>query len=414
MSIATHHLLTRGIRPASSLSSFLLVVVAASAACGKSEGTAQARGREPAARAVKTEAVRQEAVHRTVEVVGTLAAEDEVTVSSQVEGIVRRVLADLGDAVKAEQPLVELDHEKLQYNLDQQRAALASALAKYGANDRDHLPQVDDTPDVRKATAELDQAKQAFERAKQLFSRQLIPQQGLDDARVTLESKQAQHDAALQSARNLRVDIDLADAAAKLADRELRDSFIRAPFDGYIQKRLVSIGELVKAQMPVMTVVRVDPLKVLGEIPERMAPWVKVGQSVALNVDAFPGRTFNATVSRISPAVNAQTRTFAFEAKAPNNDALLKPGTFARVHLETDLVEQVLTIPYAAMQYRYGVNRAFVVENGKLVARELKLGDRQGDRMEIDSGLKAGDLVALTDVDNLSDGLAVTVDGKGE
>ena len=392
----------------------LVVVASATAACGKSEGAAQARGREAPARPVKTEAVRQEAVHRIVEVVGTLAAEDEVTVSSQVEGIVRRVLADLGDAVKADQPLVELDHEKLQYNLDQQRAVLASALAKYGASDRDELPRFEDTPDVRKAAAELDQAKQAFDRAKQLHGRQLIPQQGLDDARVALESKQASHDAALQNARNLLVDIDLADAAAKLADRELRDSFIRAPFDGYIQKRLVSTGELVKAQMPVMTVVRVDPLKVLAEIPERMAPWIKVGQNVALNVDAFPDRTFNATVSRISPAVNAQTRTFGFEARAPNNDASLKPGTFARVRLETALVEQVLTIPYTAMQYRYGVNRAFVVENGKLVAHELKLGDRQGERMEIDGGLKAGDLVALTDVDNLSDGLSVTVNGKAE
>src|SRR5262245_44013807 len=105
MNITTHHLLTHG--PASSLS-FLLIVAAASTACGRSEGAAQARGREPAARPIKTEAVRQESVHRAVEIVGTLAAEDEVTVSSQVEGIVRRVLADLGDAVKADQPLVEL------------------------------------------------------------------------------------------------------------------------------------------------------------------------------------------------------------------------------------------------------------------------------------------------------------------
>ena len=71
-----------------------------------------------------------------------------------------------------------------------------------------------------------------------------------------------------------------------------------------------------------------------------------------------PATKFTATVTRISPGVNTQTRTFAFEAKAPNTDALLKPGTFARVRLETALVEQVLTIPYAAMQYRYGINRA--------------------------------------------------------
>ena len=92
----------------------------------------------------------------------------------------------------------------------------------------------------------------------------------------------------------------------------------------------------------------------------------------------------------------------------------MKPGTFARVRLETALVEQVLTIPYAAMQYRYGINRAFVVKDSALSARELKLGDRQGDRMEIADGLKPGELIALTDVDNLTDGMKVTVGTKAE
>lgn len=382
-------------------------------ACAES-GTAAPRGKEAAAKSVKTEAVREEAVHRTVEVVGTLAAEDNVTLSSQAEGVVRRVLADLGDAVKADQPLVELDHEKPQYNLDQQKASLARSLTKYGGTDINHLPPAEETPDVRKAAAELAQAKQANERAEELHKRTLIPQQSLDDAKAAYQSKLASYDSALQTAKNLRADIDVADAALKLADRQLRDAFIRAPFDGFVQKRMVSIGELVKSDMPVMTVVRVDPLKVLAEIPERMAPWIKVGQAVTLKVDAFPDRMFNGTISRISPGVNTQTRTFSFEALAPNPGAILKPGTFARVRLETALVEQVMTIPYTAMQYRYGINRAFVVKDSALTARELKLGDRQGDRMEITDGLKPGELIALTDVDNLTDGMKVSVGTKAE
>jgi RND family efflux transporter MFP subunit len=268
---------------------------------------------------------------------------------------------------------------------------------------------VEETPDVRKAAAELAQAKQLHERAEELQKRQLIPQQTLDDAQSTLMAKQASYDAALQNARNLHAEIDMAVATMKLADRQLRDAFIRAPFDGNIQKRMVSVGELVKEQMPVMTVVRVDPLKVLAEIPERMAPWIRVGQTVSLRVDAYPDRTFEGTVARISPGVNTQTRTFSFEATAPNGGRILKPGTFARVQLETALVEKVLTIPYRAMQYRYGVNRAFVVQGDTLHARELKLGDRHNDRMEIADGLKPGEVIALTDVDNLSDGQKVSV-----
>jgi RND family efflux transporter MFP subunit len=371
-------------------------------------------GREPAAKLVKTEAVRQEALHRTVEVVGTLAAEAEVTISSQAEGIVRRVLADLGDPVKSGQTLVEIDREKLQYTLDEQKAAHARALTKYGASESGRLPPVEETADVRKAAAELAQAKQSYERAGELHKRTLISQQALEDADTALRLKAASYDAALQNARNLRADVDVSDATMKLADRQLRDASIRAPFDGYVQKRMVSVGELVKEQMPVMTVVRVDPLKLMAEIPERMAPWIRIGQSLDLQVDAFPGTTFAATVSRISPAVNTQTRTFSFEASAPNADARLKPGTFARVHLETALVEPVLTVPYAAMQYRYGVYRVFTVDGDRLTAHELKTGDRTGDRMEILGGVKLGQLVALTDVDNLADGMKVTVNGDTE
>jgi RND family efflux transporter MFP subunit len=372
----------------------------------------QAGGPKQPAKSIKAEAVRQESFRRTLDVVGTLAAEDQVTVSSEVDGVVRRIRADLGDRVTSGQPLVELDREKLQYSLDQQRAAHSRTLTKYGAAVADELPRIEETPDVRRASAELAQARQAFQRATELHRRQLIAQQMLDDAETALRLKTAAYDAALQEAKNLRTDIDASAAAMKLAERHLDDTSIRAPFDGYIQQRMVSVGELVKAQMPVVTVVRVDPLKLLSEIPERMAPWVKVGQPVTLSVDAFPDKQFTATVSRISPAVNTQTRTFAFEALAPNAEALLKPGTFARVRLETSLVEQVMTIPYAAMQYRYGVYRAFTVEGDHLEARELKTGDRVGDRMEILNGLDNTDRVAVTDVDTLTDGMKVAVEGE--
>ena len=139
-----------------------------------------------------------------------------------------------------------------------------------------------------------------------------------------------------------------------------------------------------------------------------MAPWIKDGQSVELRVDAYPDRRFVGKVSRISPAVNTATRAFPFEALIPNHDATLKPGTFARVHIDSGKVDTVLTLPYSTMQYRYGVNRVFVVVGDKLAARELKIGDRLGDRIEIISGVKAGDRVASSDIDKLVDGQKIT------
>ena len=203
-------------------------------ACSKSE-PARAQGRPGAGvKVVDTESVRQERVQRAVEVVATLAALDEVTVSSEVDGPVSKVLVDLGDSVKAGQVMVELDREKLQYSLDQQKAAFASALAKYGATDTGHLPPEEKTPDVLKAGAELVQAQQGFSRAQELDKRGLAPRQQFDDADALLRAKQASYDSALQNARNLRAFIDASEASMKFADRQLRDSYIRAPFDGYI------------------------------------------------------------------------------------------------------------------------------------------------------------------------------------
>ena len=386
----------------------VIVIGLAAAGCSKTDN-AQARGRDTSAKPVKVDIVREETVKRAVELVGTLAAVDQVTISSEADGKVSRILADLGDPVKAGQPLIQVDREKQQYNFDQQRATLDKALAQLGAPDPQHLPEAEKTPDVQKAHADLAQARQAYDRANELFKRTLVPQQTLDDAATTLQSKQASYDLSLQNAKNLRASIQASEASMKLADRQLRDTEIRAPFDGYVEKRLVNLGELVKSQMPVMSVVRVDPLKVIAEIPEKMAPWIKDGQPVQLHVDAYPDKTFIGTVSRISPAVNTATRAFPFEALVPNKDALLKPGTFARVHIESGKLDNVLTLPYSTMQYRYGVNRVFVVDGDKLAARELKVGDRLGDRIEIISGVKAGDRVAATDVDKLADGLKVSV-----
>jgi RND family efflux transporter MFP subunit len=392
----------------SSLEIALVVCALAIGGCGKSQ-TAQARSADGVPKSVAVAVVQKDAVRRAIDVVGTLVAVDQVTVSSEAEGKVRLILADLGDRVKAGQVLVELDKEKQQYTYEQQQAALARALAQYGATDPQQLPEIEKTPDVRRATSDLAQASQAFDRASELFKRTLISQEAFDDAKAALQAKRAGYDAALQNAKNLRASIQASEAAMKLAGRQLRDTEIRAPFDGYVEKRLVNLGELVKAQMPVMAIVRLDPLKVTAEMPEKMAPWITGGRPVELHVDAYPGRTFTGKVTRISPAVNTATRAFPFEAAVPNADADLKPGTFARVHVESGKVDDVLTLPYAALQYRYGVNRVFVVSADRLAMRELQVGERLGDRIEIASGVKEGERVAVTDVETLNDGDRVAV-----
>ena len=342
----------------------VIVVSAALTGCG-STGSAAGKA-EDGPLPISVAKVQVKEVRRTIDVTGTLAAVEEATVSSEVEGRVLRIAADLGDRVTAGQALVVLDPEKLQYRLDQQRAALGRALARYGVVDVDApLPAIERTPDVQKALAERAQAEQSFRRAEELRKSELLPQQQLDDAEATLKAKQADYESALQSARNLRADIDSERATLKLAEAALRDSTIRAPFDAYVQKRLVSLGGFVKTQTAVMSLVKVDPLKLTAEVPEKMAAWVKVGQALTLTVEAQPGTPVTGEIARLSPAVNPQTRAFPLEGRVPNPGGQLKPGSFARVHIVTDLVERVLTVPANALQYRYGVNRVFVVQGDR-------------------------------------------------
>ena len=381
--------------------------LAFTAACDRSTSAALAKDAAP--QPIVVAKVETHELRRAIDVVGTLAADEEVTVSSEVEGRVLRIAADLGDRVTAGQPLVVLDPEKLQYRLDQQKATVGRAMARYGVADgSEAMPAIEKTPDVQKAAAELEQANQAFRRATELHKQTLLPQQQMDDADANQKAKKAAYESALQSARNLRADIDAERANLKLAEASLRDGIIRAPFDAYVQRRLVSLGEFVKTQTAVMSLVKIDPLKLRAEVPEKMAPWVKVGQSLTLAVEAMPGTAIAGQIARLSPAVNPQTRSFPLEGRVPNPNGSLKPGGFARVHITTDLVEHVLTVPAAALQYRYGVNRVFVVKGDRLHATEIKIGDRLGERVEVVGGVAAGVPIAAADVETLVDGARVT------
>jgi RND family efflux transporter MFP subunit len=361
---------------------------------------------QPEARAVKTEAAQARDVRREVDVVGTLAAREEVTAAAEVDGRVARIVRDLGDRVSGGDALVELDQEKLRYKLDEQRAGLEQARARFGASADGELP-IERMPEVVSAAAELNEARQQLERAQTLATRSLLPQSQLGEAKTKVETAKAAYESALASARQLRAEIAARVSAVQLAERELRDAVIRAPFEGFVAERLVSPGQFVTAQAPIMRIVRLHPLKLTAEVPERFAPWIQTGRALTVRADAFPGQTFHGTVVRISPAVNLKSRAFAIEGEVPNADGRLKPGTFARVQITTDHVDRALTIPAAAIQSRYGTNRVFVVRSGQLTGREVVLGDRIGDRVEVVQGLETGTPIVAGDVEQLADGMRV-------
>lgn len=335
-------------------------------------------------------------MRRNVDSVGSLFPYEEVTVSSEVEGKVEQVLADVGDRLVKGQALVKVAPLELQLSLEQQRAALQQARARLGLPDGgEDIKDVSEAAEVKKAAADLNDAEQKYRRAKSLNESGLLPRQDFDEAEARYKSARATHELALQQIQNLRAQLAQYRASVALAQKKLTDSVIRAPFAGQVKERAVAPGQYLRVQTPVIVIVNMDPLRVRLEVPEKMAGWIKVGQLVTITVEAYPDRSFTGKLSRLNPAVDQQTRSFEAEALIDNHEGLLKPGFFVKARIPSDKIERALVVPEEALLYAYGVYKVFAVEGDSVREAEVRLGDRANGSVEIIEGLKEGESVAL-------------------
>lgn len=354
--------------------------------------------------------VKTQEIDRRVDTVGTLVADAEVTISSETEGLIAEVLVDLGDRVKRDQKLATIQPLEQQFNLQQQEAQLRQALDRLGLkNENDKVKDIDEVPEVRKAAADLREAEQRYNRVKELVAQGIASAEELDQAEARYNSLRATLDLTRHQVQNLVSQVSQHQAAVGLARKRLRDTSVKAPFDGAIRERQVELGQYVKPQTPLFGLVDIDPLRLRAEVPEKMSPWVQVGNPVEVRVEAHLGRVFIGRVSRISPSVDQQKRTFGIEALIPNHEGLLRPGFYAKAAIVTGKKEQVLLIPSQAVLYAYGTNKAFVVEGGKASARELKLGERVGGEVEVVEGLRPDEQVAVSELDRLDNGTPVQI-----
>src|SRR5262249_52429444 len=273
---------------------------------------------------------------------------------------------------------------------DEQRAALRQIEARLATPEGAELSEAREAAEVKKADADRLDAEQKYDRAKELFEQGLISKQTYDEAEARRNGARAAYDMAVQNVHNLKAQAAQRSAAVALADKKLKDTVIRAPFAGQVKERMVSPGQYVKVQTPVMVIVDNDPLRVRLKVPEKMAGWVAVGQAVKVQVEAYPDRAFDGKISRINPSVEPQTRSFEVEALLDNKSGLLKPGFFARASIASSHVDKALVVPQDALRYLYGVYKVYAVEKSALKETEVKLGAREGDEVEVVSGIKDG------------------------
>ncbi len=308
--------------------------------------------------------------HRIVEQIqatGELRAVDEASVAAEVEGRITALRVREGAPAKAGEVVLEIDRERRELELANERAMVAGA------------------------RSEIAQENREYERLRTLRERNAASQAQLDAARTRL--------------RTARARLSAAEAQLGLAELALRNASVAAPFDGLLAKRFVSVGDHVSLAEPLFDLVALDPIEVEFHLAERDSARVEVGDTVEVRVAPHPDVVFPAEVYVVSPRIDPATRTLRVLARVENAERRLRPGLFARVEIGVAVREGVAMIPEQAVLQRSDGSVAFVVsEGGRAERRNVTLGVFRDGLVEVASGIAVGEQVIVRGSSQLVDG----------
>lgn len=406
---------------------FLVALVVAlglfAVSCGGSKAnvrTDAALVDSPAAIEVTTAAAISRELPRFFEATGSLAGDQQTDVAPSIAGKVVAIGVDLGSYVKRGQMIVRLDDvdSKLRVaqslaQVDQAKAALRQAEEKVGLQSGQAFDP-DRVPEVENARVALELAEKNLRRAEKLIESGDVSRSSYDQQKAQRDQLREQYESARSLARQnyaavstARANVANAESQLGLARRALSYALVFSPIDGYVAERNADLGEYVSPSSKVATVVRINPLRIRIEIPEQAIPEVSVGQSVSVTTSAWPDKNFSGRIARISPSVAADSRTLSVEADIENKSGELKPGQFATVRILQSRSESAVLIPARAVRTESGVSRVFVIKEGRAEQRLVQLGQAESDLLEVKSGVAEGEQVATSNVEQLSDGIAV-------
>jgi RND family efflux transporter MFP subunit len=406
----------------------LLAFVAAGAFVASCRGSkANVRKEEPNANTqpavvegVTTAAAIKRELPRFFEATGSLAGDQQTDVAPQTSGKVVAIGVDIGSYVKRGQMLVQLDDAELKLRVDQAaaqveqaKAAVRQAEEKIGLRSGQAFDP-NRVAEVAAAKVAFDLAEKNLRRAEKLIESGDVSRSFYDEQRARRDQLKEQYEVALAQARQNYAGVDVsrtnvanAQAALALARKSLSYAIIPAPIDGFVSERTADLGEYVSPQQKVVTIVRTNPLRIRIDIPEQAIPEVKVGQSVSITTSAWPDKNFAGRVARIAPNVSATSRTLNVEAEIENSGGALKPGQFATVRILQERADPAVLVPARAVVNEAGVSRVYVIKDGHAEQRLVQTGQTDGDLIEIRSGVAADELVATSNLEQLSDGIAI-------
>lgn len=383
-----------------------LTSAVATTGCGAAAGKASDEPEVPKAVSVSAVAAVEQPLVRFIRATGSLTAEDQAEVAAETAGRVVATPSERGTLVVDGTPLVRLLATETEAQVAEAEANAAQLEARLGITGRDTF-DANAVAEVQTAQAGYQLAEGEFARIKSLLEQRVVSQSEYDQRRTQLEASRQQ----LISARNAATQqfqlLQAARARVTLARKALSDTLVRAPFNGIVAERLVSVGDYVTRGTKVAVVVRINPLRVRLTVPEQFISAVSVGQPVQFEVDAYPGRQFSGTVRYVSPSLETNQRALTIEAVVPNAGGELKPGLFATARIEQPARTPGLLVRAEAVQTASGTSRLYVVTGERVEERIVTVGQAVDGQVEITSGLKHGERVATKNVASLADGTRV-------
>jgi len=357
---------------------------------------------------------------RFFEATGSLAGDQQTDVAPSIAGKVVAVGVDLGSYVKRGQMIVRLDDvdsklrvAQAQAQVEQAKAAVRQAEEKVGLRPGQAFDP-SRVPEVATARLALELAEKNLRRSEKLIESGDVSRSSYDQQKAQRDQLKEQYESALSLVRQnyaalmtARANVANAETQLGLARRALSYALVFSPIDGYVAERNADLGEYVSPTSKVATVVRINPLRIRIDIPEQAIPEVTVGQSVSVTTSAWPDKNFSGRIARISPNVTASSRTLSVEADIENSGGGLKPGQFATVRILQSRSQPAVLIPARAVRTESGVSRVFVIREGRAEQRLVQLGHSESDLVEVKSGVASGEQVATSNIDQMSDGMAV-------
>jgi len=311
------------------------------------------------------------AAHLTV--VGNLIGLQTVEVAPKTGGRLMSVSVQLGDAVRRGQVMAKIEDREIREQVNQQEASLEVSKAT-----------------IRQREADLKVAELNFERSKNLFQRQLLAKQSLDDAESRYMAAEAQIDLS-------KAQLNQTDARLQELRINLQNTTVTSPVDGFVGKRYVDPGAMVSQNQPVASVVEISRLKLIVNVVEKDLRLVDTGDTGDVEVDAYPGEKFRGRIARVAPVLDPATRTASMEVEIQNSDNRLKPGMYARVSLVVEERKGALVAPKNAV-IDFESKRGVWMPNEEKRAHfvPVELGIEDAERVEIKAGLKEGDRIVTT------------------